>query len=165
VQGATVFAGYLFREEATRAAFVGGKPGGWFVTGDTGVCLPVVAGGDLEGMAAACRQRAGLSTEVAAPGGHLAPSCYKILGRSCIDIIKSGGYKLSALEIESALLEIPYICEAAVIGLEDEEWGQSVAAALVVALEEKDDVTLDRLRTDGKKLMAPYKLPKVRAKG
>jgi malonyl-CoA/methylmalonyl-CoA synthetase len=30
--------------------------------------------------------------------------CYKILGRSSVDIIKSGGYKLSALEIERSLL-------------------------------------------------------------
>ena len=29
VKGQNVFAGYLFREEATRTSFVGGKPGGW----------------------------------------------------------------------------------------------------------------------------------------
>ena len=56
---------------------------------------------------------------------------YRILGRASIDIIKSGGYKLSALEIEAALLEHPSISEIAVIGIPDDEWGEVVAAAVV----------------------------------
>ena len=56
---------------------------------------------------------------------------YRILGRASIDIIKSGGYKLSALEIEAALLEHPSISEVAVIGIPDDEWGEVVAAAVV----------------------------------
>ena len=56
---------------------------------------------------------------------------YRILGRASIDIIKSGGYKLSALEIEAALLEHPSISEVAVIGVPDNEWGEVVAAAVV----------------------------------
>ena len=48
---------------------------------------------------------------------------YRILGRASIDIIKSGGYKLSALEIEATLLEHPDVSEVAVIGIPDDEWG------------------------------------------
>ncbi len=48
---------------------------------------------------------------------------YRIMGRSSIDIIKSGGYKLSALEIEGVLLTHEDIREVAVIGVEDETWG------------------------------------------
>ncbi|MEP7314907.1 MAG: acyl-CoA synthetase, partial [Pseudomonadota bacterium] len=40
---------------------------------------------------------------------------YRIMGRRSVDIIKSGGYKLSALEIEAALLEHPAIAECAVV--------------------------------------------------
>ena len=62
---------------------------------------------------------------------------YRIMGRQSVDIIKSGGYKLSALEIESRLLDHPAIRECAVVGLPDETWGEIVAAALVLAAGEK----------------------------
>ena len=42
---------------------------------------------------------------------------YRIMGRSSVDIIKSGGYKLSALEIEAALLDHPAIGQCAVVGM------------------------------------------------
>ena len=41
----------------------------------------------------------------------------RLLGRTSIDIIKSGGYKLSALEIEAVLLEHPAVAEVAVLGV------------------------------------------------
>ncbi len=56
---------------------------------------------------------------------------YRILGRSSTDIIKSGGYKISALEIEEVLRTHEGIADCAVVGLDDEEWGEVVAAALV----------------------------------
>lgn len=56
---------------------------------------------------------------------------YRILGRNSVDIIKSGGYKISALEIEEVLRTHPDIQDCAVVGLEDVEWGEIVAAALV----------------------------------
>ena len=56
------------------------------------------------------------------------PPYWRILGRSSVDIIKSGGYKISALEIENALLTHPPINECAVVGVEDEVQGQIVAA-------------------------------------
>ena len=56
---------------------------------------------------------------------------YRILGRNSVDIIKSGGYKISALEIEEVLRTHPQVQDGAVVGLPDEEWGEVVAACLV----------------------------------
>uniref|UniRef100_A0A182QV14 AMP-dependent synthetase/ligase domain-containing protein n=1 Tax=Anopheles farauti TaxID=69004 RepID=A0A182QV14_9DIPT len=54
----------------------------------------------------------------------------RILGRTSVDIIKSGGFKLSALEIETALHEHPETADVAVLGLPDETWGQRVVAVI-----------------------------------
>lgn len=54
------------------------------------------------------------------------------LGRTSADIIKSGGYKISALDVEKYLLSHPDIEEVAVIGAPDEEWGERVAAVVVL---------------------------------
>lgn len=47
-----------------------------------------------------------------------------------VDIIKTGGYKVSALEIEDVLRTHPSIAECAVVGLPDREWGERVSAAV-----------------------------------
>lgn len=47
-------------------------------------------------------------------------------------VIKSGGYKISALDIERELLDLAYISEAMVVGVADEEYGQRVAAAITL---------------------------------
>ena len=81
---------------------------------------------------------------------------YKILGRSSIDIIKSGGYKLSALEIEEVLRTHPAIDDCGVIALPDEEWGETVAAVLV-AIQPIDLAELNQwIRTQ----LPPYKVPR-----
>lgn len=51
---------------------------------------------------------------------------FRILGRTNIDIIKTGGHKVSALEVETILLEHPLISDCAVLGLPDDTWGQKV---------------------------------------
>ncbi len=56
-----------------------------------------------------------------------------IAGRKSVDIIKSGGYKIAAREIEDVLRRHPLVRDAAVVGVEDRVWGQHVAAALVLA--------------------------------
>ena len=81
---------------------------------------------------------------------------YRILGRMSVDIIKSGGYKLSALEIEAALLDHPLIRECAVVGLEDETWGETVAVAAVL----EEDLMIEELQLWGKDRLSPYKLPR-----
>lgn len=58
---------------------------------------------------------------------------YRLLGRKSVDILKTGGYKVSALEIEEVLREHPAVEACAVVGVPDEEWGQRVVAAVVVA--------------------------------
>jgi malonyl-CoA/methylmalonyl-CoA synthetase len=64
---------------------------------------------------------------------------YRILGRNSVDIIKSGGYKISALEIEEILRQYPGIVDCSVVGLPNDEWGELVAAAIVTkaAIDEK----------------------------
>jgi malonyl-CoA/methylmalonyl-CoA synthetase len=82
---------------------------------------------------------------------------YRILGRRSVDIIKTGGYKISALEIEEVLRAHPHIKECAVIGITDEEWGERVAAALV--LKPGSEITLEALRNWAKERLAAYKIP------
>ena len=62
---------------------------------------------------------------------HGNPPYWRILGRSSVDIIKSGGYKISALGVENVLLSHPSVKECAVVGVEDEVQGQIVAAVVV----------------------------------
>lgn len=85
---------------------------------------------------------------------------FRILGRESVDIIKSGGYKLSALEIEGELLNHPDIVEIAICGVEDEVYGQVVGA--VVALKEgAAPMDAEALRQWAKPFLAPYKLPRL----
>jgi malonyl-CoA/methylmalonyl-CoA synthetase len=63
---------------------------------------------------------------------------YKILGRLSSDIIKSGGYKLSAIEIEECLREHPSLADVAVLAIPDEIWGETVVA--VVVLKDKESI-------------------------
>lgn len=82
---------------------------------------------------------------------------YRIMGRLSVDIIKSGGYKLSALEIEATLLEHPAIKECAVIGLPDDTWGEAVSAFVV--LEPDTTLELEALRDWCKGRLSVYKIP------
>ncbi|KAF4524887.1 hypothetical protein B566_EDAN015543 [Ephemera danica] len=49
---------------------------------------------------------------------------YRIVGRTSVDIIKTGGYKVGALEVETHLLTHPNIMDCAVVGVPDITWGQ-----------------------------------------
>ena len=82
---------------------------------------------------------------------------YRILGRQSTDIIKTGGFKVSALEIEEVLRTHPHIRECAVVGKEDPEWGERVCAAVV--LKKGESLSLAELRKWGKERLAPYKIP------
>jgi malonyl-CoA/methylmalonyl-CoA synthetase len=64
--------------------------------------------------------------------GTLAPDGYlRLVGRRSTDLIKSGGYRIGAGEIESALLEHSAVAEAAVLGLHDEDLGERIVAWVV----------------------------------
>jgi malonyl-CoA/methylmalonyl-CoA synthetase len=83
---------------------------------------------------------------------------FRILGRTSVDILKSGGYKLSALEIEEALRDHEAVSDVAVIGVPDETWGDRVVACVVV----RQGKALDpaTLRAFAKERLASYKCPK-----
>jgi malonyl-CoA/methylmalonyl-CoA synthetase len=82
---------------------------------------------------------------------------YRILGRTSVDVLKTGGHKVSALEIEEVLREYPAIAECAVVGVPDREWGERVAAAVV--LNDGQALDLPSLRTWALKLLATHKVP------
>uniref|UniRef100_A0A803NZU6 4-coumarate--CoA ligase n=1 Tax=Cannabis sativa TaxID=3483 RepID=A0A803NZU6_CANSA len=92
---------------------------------------------------------------------------YVILGRTSADIMKVGGYKLSALEIESVLLEHPTVEECCVLGLPDKDYGEAVSAIIVPAAEAKKKreeesrpaISLEELFSWAQHKLAPYKLP------
>lgn len=131
IRGPSVFAGYHRKTSETEAAFVADASGGmpWFKTGDTVTRDESLAG---------------------------AP--FRILGRTSVDILKSGGYKLSALEIEEVLREHPSVSEVAVIGVPDEAWGDRVVACVVSRPGQPGDAAA--LRAFVRERLAAYKVPK-----
>jgi malonyl-CoA/methylmalonyl-CoA synthetase len=82
---------------------------------------------------------------------------FRVLGRTSVDILKSGGYKLSALEIEEVLRDHPNIAEVAVVGLPDETWGERVVACIVARGKAP---SAQDVRAFAKKRLASYKVPK-----
>lgn len=121
VRGANVFAGYLDRDDATRAVL---DADGWFYTGD-------------------------LATRV---DGQI-----RIVGRRSTDIIKCGGFKVGAGEVEAALLEHPAIAEAAVIGEPDPDLGERIVAFVVVRSPVEPKAIEDHVAG----LLSPHKRPRV----
>jgi malonyl-CoA/methylmalonyl-CoA synthetase len=83
---------------------------------------------------------------------------YRLLGRLSVDIIKTGGFKVSALEIEEVLRTHPCIAECAVVGVADDEWGERVSAA--VELRNGQTLSLADLQSWAKARLAPYKIPR-----
>ncbi|HEY1954898.1 MAG TPA: acyl-CoA synthetase [Polyangiaceae bacterium] len=81
---------------------------------------------------------------------------FRILGRTSVDILKSGGYKLSALEIEEALRDHPAVSDVAVVGVPDETWGDRVVACVVA----RGPLDPADLRAFAKEKLASYKCPK-----
>lgn len=120
LRGPTVFTEYWRNPKATVEEFVEAEDGKgkWFKTGD------VASRRNVSG--------AGNSNQDWAKG-----PMYFIRGRKSVDIIKTGGEKVSALEIERELLSLPQVAEAAVLGIPSEQWGQKVAAVLVLTDEGK----------------------------
>jgi malonyl-CoA/methylmalonyl-CoA synthetase len=86
------------------------------------------------------------------------PGGYRLLGRSSVDIIKSGGEKVSALEIEEVYRTHPGIADCAVVGIHDDEWGERVCAAVVPAA--GADPAAEGLRAWGKEQLAAAKVPR-----
>ena len=83
---------------------------------------------------------------------------YRILGRESVDILKTGGEKVSALEIEDVLRTHAAVADCAVVGVPDDVWGERVCAAVVAAA--GTEPSADELRAFAKERLAPYKVPK-----
>jgi malonyl-CoA/methylmalonyl-CoA synthetase len=84
---------------------------------------------------------------------------FRLLGRTSVDIIKTGGFKVSALEIEEVLRTHPSIADCAVVGVTDDEWGERVSAA--VELKPGATLTLGGLQQWAQRQLAPYKIPRM----
>ena len=82
---------------------------------------------------------------------------YKILGRDSVDIIKSGGYKISALEIEDVLLRIPEIYECAVVGIPNDKWVEIVSAAVVI---KEEIIQSEEIQAWCSSYLSDYKIPR-----
>ena len=72
---------------------------------------------------------------------------HRIVGRASTDLIKSGGYRVGAGEIETVLLGHPSVDEVAVVGLPDDDLGQRIVA-FVVGTEVEDRVLIDLVATE-----------------
>ncbi|KAL3659054.1 hypothetical protein V7S43_015938 [Phytophthora oleae] len=88
---------------------------------------------------------------------------FRIRGRASADILKTAGYKVSALDVERVLLTHPQVLECAVFGLPDETWGQIVAAVI------RSDVNCDKVVPEtfapplvdfSKEHLASYRVPR-----
>jgi malonyl-CoA/methylmalonyl-CoA synthetase len=89
-----------------------------------------------------------------APDGYI-----RIVGRRATDLIKSGGFKIGAGEIEGALLEHPAVKEAAVTGEPDPDLGERIVAWIVTR--EGEEASQDELAGHVADLLTPHKRPRV----
>jgi malonyl-CoA/methylmalonyl-CoA synthetase len=89
-----------------------------------------------------------------APDGYV-----RIMGRKATDLIKTGGYKVGAGEVESALLEHPAVSEAAVTGIPDDDLGERIAAWVVLAPGSPPPAS-GELADHVTGLLAPHKRPR-----
>lgn len=80
---------------------------------------------------------------------------HRIVGRESIDMIKSGGYRIGAGEVEQALLGHPGVREAAVVGLPDDDLGQRIVAYVV-----SDGVDCDELSNFVATTLSVHKRPR-----
>ena len=81
----------------------------------------------------------------------------RLVGRSSTDLIKTGGYRVGAGEVEAALLEHPAVAEAAVLGLPDDDLGERIAAWVVLTEDVDDDALVQHVAGH----LAPHKRPRV----
>lgn len=81
----------------------------------------------------------------------------RIVGRSSVDIIKSRGFKISAVEIEDCLQRHPSVREVAVVGVPDADQGERVVAVVTAAT--NAPVTAEALASFAREHVAPHKVP------
>ncbi|VZH91950.1 unnamed protein product [Fusarium fujikuroi] len=138
LRGPTVFTGYWRNPEATAKEFT---TDGWFKTGDIAIRRKVPESG------------------LGKSGSWAKGPAYFIQGRRSADIIKTGGEKVSALEVEREILALPEVDECAVVGLPSEAWGQKVVAVIVLSTKAGESISLQGLRSALKARITAYKIP------
>jgi len=89
-------------------------------------------------------------------GRWTASGALALVGRRSTDLIKSGGFKIGAGEVENALLEHPAVAEAAVLGVPDDDLGERVVAYVVVSGRMDGGELADHVAS----LLAPHKRPR-----
>jgi malonyl-CoA/methylmalonyl-CoA synthetase len=144
LRGPTIFREYWRNPEATAKEFVDGGDGKgkWFKTGDVAVRRPV--------------DGAGKSSQAWAKG-----EMYFIQGRKSADIIKTGGEKVSALEVERELLSLPEVAEAAVVAVPSGKWGQKVGAIVILDKDVVQSWSPMDMRRALKSRLVNYKIPQI----
>jgi malonyl-CoA/methylmalonyl-CoA synthetase len=183
LRGPTIFTGYWRNPEATAKEFVydegyapkattngtsrngvytngtstngtsnGNSNKPWFRTGDVAVRRPAPPGA---GVSDRPSQRSWARGDM-----------FFVLGRRSADIIKSGGEKVSALEVERELLALPNVAEAAVVAVPSGRWGQKVGAVVVLNPSATEDGQKAKwspleMRRALKGRLAAYKIPQV----
>ncbi|RBQ75772.1 hypothetical protein VDGD_01098 [Verticillium dahliae] len=149
LRGPTIFKEYWRNPTATAKEFVADPDGRgpWFKTGDVAVRRAVEGAG------------AGAADQPWAKG-----DMYFIQGRQSADIIKTGGEKVSALEVERELLTLDVVAEAAVVAVPSGKWGQKVGAVVILdreALPEGKTWSPMDMRRALRGRLANYKIPQV----
>ena len=78
------------------------------------------------------------------------------------DLIKSSGYRIGPFEVESVLMELPYVLECAVVGVPDEVRGQLVKAYIVLTPgKTPSEALVKEIQEYVKQHTAPYKYPRA----
>jgi len=132
VKGASVFKRYHNHPKDTAKEFTKDK---WYMTGD-------------------------MVEFVRSDGSDGYDGAYKILGNLNVDLIKTGGYRVSAQDVERQLLEHEAIAEIAIIGVEDNVYGQKVGA-VVSWVEGAQPLELHEIRAWARDKMPSYSLPTI----
>lgn len=84
---------------------------------------------------------------------------YKLIGRTSVDVIKSGGYKISALDIEKEVLGHEMIDDVAVMGLSDPVWGQRIFALIVLKSNRNKVFNLEEFKNWCKTKLPKHSVP------
>ncbi|OAA47886.1 2-succinylbenzoate-CoA ligase [Metarhizium rileyi] len=143
LRGPTIFREYWRNPAATAREFIADPDGrgSWFKTGDVAIRRSVPS------------------------ASHSQPwtkgPLYFIQGRLTADIIKTGGEKVSALEVERELLSLPEVSEAAVVAVPSGNWGQKVGAVIILNEDVVQKWSPLEMRRALRSRLAGYKIPQV----
>lgn len=118
VKGPTVFRTYWNKPNATAKEFVSNE---WFKTGllnkfSCSLHLPTLIN----------NLKTRINVLLTGDCVEYADGSYRILGRENVDIIKTGGFKVSSLDVEAKLIEHEDIKDVMVVGVPDLTWGEKV---------------------------------------